>query len=190
MCCASTLRSTPSARPWSARRSAAPASRPPMSSRASSPGSACPPACAMSGSRRSSSTASPNFRCTTAGSTPTRARSPARRSSANCSTRRGRVYIFTSICIYASMRTTVDIPDELLRRAKSEAALRGRKLKDLIEEGLRLMVDQPPGGDEAGKPVAAKPKPSAHDLLKDLIFDDDCPADLATNPKYFDDFGR
>ncbi|HLY45142.1 MAG TPA: hypothetical protein VKQ73_06155 [Stellaceae bacterium] len=88
------------------------------------------------------------------------------------------------------MRTTVDIPDELLRRAKSEAALRGRKLKDLIEEGLRLMVDQPPGGDEAGKPVAAKPKPSAHDLLKDLIFDDDCPADLATNPKYFDDFGR
>jgi hypothetical protein len=35
------------------------------------------------------------------------------------------------------MRTTVDIPDELFRRAKSEAALRGRKLKDLVEEGLR-----------------------------------------------------
>ena len=34
-----------------------------------------------------------------------------------------------------SMRTTVDIPDELLRRAKSEAALRGRKLKDLIYDG-------------------------------------------------------
>ena len=38
------------------------------------------------------------------------------------------------------MRTTVDIPDELLRRAKSEAALRGRKLKDLVEEGLRLVL--------------------------------------------------
>ena len=39
------------------------------------------------------------------------------------------------------MRTTIDIPDELLRRAKSTAALRGLKLKDLvaafIEEGLR-----------------------------------------------------
>jgi hypothetical protein len=30
------------------------------------------------------------------------------------------------------MRTTVDIPDELFRRAKSEAALSGRKLKDLM----------------------------------------------------------
>ena len=38
------------------------------------------------------------------------------------------------------MRTTVDIPDELLRRAKSEAALSGRKLKDLVEEGLRLVL--------------------------------------------------
>jgi len=41
------------------------------------------------------------------------------------------------------MRTTVDIPDELLRRAKSEAALRGRKLKDLVEEGLRLVLEEP-----------------------------------------------
>jgi hypothetical protein len=38
------------------------------------------------------------------------------------------------------MRTTVDLPDELLRRAKATAALRGLKLKDLIasfiERGL------------------------------------------------------
>ena len=40
------------------------------------------------------------------------------------------------------MRTTVDIPDELFRRAKSEAALRGRKLKDLVEEGLRLVIEK------------------------------------------------
>lgn len=88
------------------------------------------------------------------------------------------------------MRTTVDIPDELLRHAKSEAALRGRKLKDLVEEGLRLVLATPPASGE--QPPAALPrKPSAHDLLKDLIFeDDDGPTDLATNPKYFDDFGR
>jgi hypothetical protein len=87
------------------------------------------------------------------------------------------------------MRTTVDLPDELFRRAKAEAALRGRKFKDLVEEGLRLMIENPP--DEAGKPATAKTKPTAHDLLKDLIFEDaDSPPDLSTNAKYFDDFGR
>ena len=87
------------------------------------------------------------------------------------------------------MRTTVDIPDELLRRAKSEAALRGRKLKDLVEEGLRHVLASPAGDVEApGKPAR---RPSLHDLAKDLIFEDtEGPDDLATNPKYFDDFGR
>ena len=88
------------------------------------------------------------------------------------------------------MRTTVEIPDELFRRAKSEAALRGRKLKDLVEEGLRLVLAAPPSGENASPAVPPK-KPSAHDLLKDLIFDmDDGPTDLSTNKKYFDDFGR
>ena len=41
------------------------------------------------------------------------------------------------------MRTTVDLPDELYRRAKAEAALRGRKLKDLVEEGLRRVLEAP-----------------------------------------------
>ncbi len=45
----------------------------------------------------------------------------------------------------APVRTTVDIPDELLRQAKARAALDGMKLKDLItryvEQGLR---DTPP----------------------------------------------
>jgi hypothetical protein len=39
------------------------------------------------------------------------------------------------------MRTTIDLPDELLRQAKARAALDGVKLKDLIicyvQEGLR-----------------------------------------------------
>jgi len=89
------------------------------------------------------------------------------------------------------MRTTVDIPDELLRRAKSEAALRGRKLKDLVEEGLRLALER--GNVRAGtqKPSRQKQKLSAHDLLKDLCgILDDTPSDLATNQKYLDDFGR
>jgi hypothetical protein len=39
------------------------------------------------------------------------------------------------------MKTTVEVPDELYRRAKAEAALRGRKLRDMIEEGLRLVLE-------------------------------------------------
>lgn len=39
------------------------------------------------------------------------------------------------------MRTTIDLPDELLRQAKAKAALDGMKLKDLIarfvEQGLK-----------------------------------------------------
>jgi hypothetical protein len=87
------------------------------------------------------------------------------------------------------MRTTVDIPDELFRRAKSEAALRGRKLRDLIVQGLTLALAATPSDDEpVAKPVK---KPSMHDLAKDLIFEDaEGPTDLASNPKYFDDFGR
>ncbi|MGE5269585.1 MAG: hypothetical protein ACM3JG_07930 [Thiohalocapsa sp.] len=88
------------------------------------------------------------------------------------------------------MRTTVEIPDELFRLAKSEAALRGRKLKDLVEEGLRLVLAVPSAGsaEPPGRPAR---KPSLHDLAKDLIFEDaEGPDDLASNPKYFDDFGR
>jgi hypothetical protein len=40
----------------------------------------------------------------------------------------------------ADMRTTIDLPDELLRQAKAKAALDGMKLKDLltrfVEQGL------------------------------------------------------
>ena len=89
------------------------------------------------------------------------------------------------------MRTTVDIPDDLFRRAKSEAALQGRKLKDLVEEGLRLVLQEKEPDKPRSEEQPRKRGPSAHDLLKDLIFDDDGgPDDLATNPKYFDDFGR
>lgn len=40
-----------------------------------------------------------------------------------------------------SMRTTIDIPDHVLRRAKAEAALRGVKLKDLVSSAIEAMLD-------------------------------------------------
>ena len=36
-----------------------------------------------------------------------------------------------------TVRTTVDIPDHLLRHAKAEAALRGLRLKDVLREALQ-----------------------------------------------------
>jgi hypothetical protein len=91
------------------------------------------------------------------------------------------------------MRTTVEIPDELFRRAKSEAALTGRKLKDLVEEGLRLVMEKekPPGVVEK-KPPRRNPRPgSLHDVMQDLCgIIKDGPSDLATNPKYFEGFGK
>lgn len=41
------------------------------------------------------------------------------------------------------MRTTVDIPEPILRRAKAEAALRGMELKDFVTEALRAALRDP-----------------------------------------------
>jgi hypothetical protein len=90
------------------------------------------------------------------------------------------------------MRTTVDIPDDLFRRTKSEAALRGRKFKDLVEEGLRLLLEKEEKAPaETGQKPASPRKGSLHEALQDLCgIIKDGPPDLSTNPKYFDDFGR
>lgn len=44
------------------------------------------------------------------------------------------------------MKTTFDLPDPLLRRAKAAAAAQGRPLRDLVAEALeaRLAAPQPP----------------------------------------------
>lgn len=41
-------------------------------------------------------------------------------------------------------RTTVRLPEELIKRAKRKAAAEGRTLTALIEEGLRLVVSNKP----------------------------------------------
>ncbi len=38
------------------------------------------------------------------------------------------------------MKTTLEIPDELYRQAKIRAAHENRKIKDLVSEGLRLVL--------------------------------------------------
>ena len=44
----------------------------------------------------------------------------------------------------STMKTTVELPGTLFRQATAVATLRGRKLKDLIEDGLRRVLDEPP----------------------------------------------
>jgi hypothetical protein len=40
------------------------------------------------------------------------------------------------LCEYGFMRTTIEIPDDLFRRAKVTAAMRGSSMKDLIIRAL------------------------------------------------------
>jgi len=80
------------------------------------------------------------------------------------------------------MKTTVEVPDDLYRQAKAEAALRGRKLKDLIEEGLRLVLE---------RSRETRRNPSLAELMKPAqgIIDSDIP-DLASNPEHLKGFGH
>ncbi len=80
------------------------------------------------------------------------------------------------------MKTTVELPDPLYRQAKAEAALRGRKLKDLIEEGLRLVLDLPPGKTR---------QPDLAGLMKEAlgVIESGIP-DLGSNPRHLNGFGR
>jgi hypothetical protein len=80
------------------------------------------------------------------------------------------------------MKTTIEVSDDLYRRAKAQAALRGRKLKDLIEEGLRLALETP---------RRRRRSPSLAGLMKSARGAvDSGMADLASNPKHLARFGR
>jgi hypothetical protein len=48
-------------------------------------------------------------------------------------------------------RTTVRLPEDLIRRAKIKAAAEGRTLTSLIEDGLRLVVSDKPAAPKAGE---------------------------------------
>ena len=80
------------------------------------------------------------------------------------------------------MKTTIELPDELYRQAKSRAALRGRRLRDQVEEGLRLVLEEP---------LQAGPRPSVSQLMKGAIgVVDSGVLDLGSNPKHLASYGR
>jgi hypothetical protein len=81
-----------------------------------------------------------------------------------------------------TMKTTVELPDTLRRQAKAEAALNGRTFKDLVEEGLRLVLETPPG-TTAHPTLAGLMKPALGVIESGI-------ADLASDPEHLKDFGR
>jgi hypothetical protein len=79
------------------------------------------------------------------------------------------------------MKTTVELPDDLYRRAKAEAALRGRKLKDLVEEGLQMVLEKPRKTEQAR---LAKLLKRGNGIMESGV------PDLGSNPKHLENLGR
>lgn len=80
------------------------------------------------------------------------------------------------------MKTTVEISDDLYRRAKATAALRGRRLRDLVEEGLRLVLEN------SGKNPAERELTAAWKSVSGTI-ESGIP-DLSSNPEHLAGYGR
>lgn len=80
------------------------------------------------------------------------------------------------------MKTTIDLPDKLLLKAKSEAKLRGFKFDQLVQEGLRLVLQTTRG---------APPRRSLEELMAPArgVVDSGVP-DLGSNAKHLESFGR
>ena len=61
------------------------------------------------------------------------------------------------------MKTTIELPDELLRRAKATAAVRGESLRVLLTAALSSHLQEPPepasGHEEAWRKVFGKAQP-------------------------------
>lgn len=81
----------------------------------------------------------------------------------------------------AGMKTTIEVPDELYRRAKAVAALEGRRLRDLVEDGLRRVLESPAKRRAASLAGLMK---NARGVVASGI------ADLGSNPKHLTDLGR
>ncbi len=67
------------------------------------------------------------------------------------------------------MRTTIEIPDELLRQTKARAALRGMKLKELVAEALEAALYYP-----SGAPSASRVADGAEEEANVLVLADNC----------------
>jgi hypothetical protein len=82
----------------------------------------------------------------------------------------------------APVKTTVEISDDLYWRAEATAALWGRRLSDLIEEGLLLVLE------DSGAPDSERELAALWQSVTGIV-ESGLP-DLASNPEYLTGFGR
>ena len=61
------------------------------------------------------------------------------------------------LCEYVFMRTTIEIPDDLFRRAKATAALRGSSMKDLVIRALEREFAKQTPESKKGRPTTKLP---------------------------------
>jgi hypothetical protein len=77
---------------------------------------------------------------------------------------------FTRLLVF--MKATIEIDDELYRRVKAAAALRGRKVKDLVAEGLRTVLRSSHTGLRTRRiklPIVKSKKPGTLRLSNEMI---------------------
>ena len=70
------------------------------------------------------------------------------------------------------MKTTLDIHDELLVRAKRHARRTGRPLRAVVEEGLRQVLARPPARPRYRLPDRSSGDPGAPDPLAEYSWPD------------------
>lgn len=70
------------------------------------------------------------------------------------------------------MKTTLDLSDELLKRAKKQARKQGKPLRALVEEGLRLALQEAPVKKRYVLPDRSVGNPKAQSPLDALSWQD------------------
>ncbi len=70
------------------------------------------------------------------------------------------------------MKTTIEIQDELLARAKRHAKQTGRPLRAVVEEGLRQVLASPTNREPYVLPDLSVGEPSAPDPLETYSWQD------------------
>lgn len=73
-----------------------------------------------------------------------------------------RIDIYAHLCLYAQMRTTIDLPNDLFKEVKTRAAQQGTTLKDLltlyIHSGLREGATPPSHSEHREPPPVVIPR--------------------------------
>lgn len=64
------------------------------------------------------------------------------------------------------MKTTLDLPDDLMREAKIRAAIQGRKLKDVMAEAIRIGLFPPAAAQLQIRPVIVKDPELGHRVVQ------------------------